>query len=42
MTENKFIAQLRHKTDSELESIVENREKYNDQAVNASIEILKE
>jgi len=42
MSENKFIEKFQHKTDSELEYILENKKNYNEQAVLASIQILKE
>jgi hypothetical protein len=42
MNENKFIEKFQHKTDSELEYILENKQSYNEQAVSASIQILKE
>ena len=42
MKENRFIEKFQYKTDSELDYIIENREKYNEQAINASIQILKE
>ncbi|MFL1013603.1 hypothetical protein [Flavisericum labens] len=42
MSENKFIEKFQHKTDSELEYILENKKSYNEQAVSASIQILKE
>ena len=41
MSENKYVEKFQNKTDSELEYILENKEKYNEQAVFASIEILK-
>jgi len=41
MNENKFIEKFQNKTDSELEYILENKKSYNEQAVFASIEILK-
>ena len=41
MNENKFIEKFQNKTDSELEYILENKKSYNEQAVSASIEILK-
>ncbi|NAY90604.1 hypothetical protein GTQ34_01620 [Muricauda sp. JGD-17] len=42
MSENRFIEKFQHKTDSELEYILENKKSYNEQAVAASIHILKE
>jgi len=42
MNENKFIEKFQLKTDSELEYILENKQSYNEQAVSASIQILKE
>ncbi|TRZ42206.1 hypothetical protein [Robertkochia solimangrovi] len=42
MSENRFIEKFQHKTDSELEYILENKNSYNEQAVAASIHILKE
>ncbi|MFL0354800.1 hypothetical protein [Xanthomarina sp. GH4-25] len=42
MNENKFIEKFQHKTDSDLENIIENKGSYNEQAVSASIHILKE
>ena len=42
MNENKFIEKFQNKTDSELEYILENKKSYNEQAVFASIQILKE
>ena len=41
MSENKFIEKFQNKTDSELEYILENKKSYNEQAVFASIQILK-
>jgi len=40
MNENKYIEKFQKKTDTELEFIIENKEKYNEEAVFASIEIL--
>ncbi|WP_445456450.1 hypothetical protein [Flavobacterium sp. HNIBRBA15423] len=42
MNENKFIEKFQNKTDSELEYILENKKSYNEQAISASIHILKE
>lgn len=42
MSENRFIEKFQHKTDSELEYIIENKKSYDEQAVAASIHILKE
>ena len=42
MNENKFIKKFQNKTDSELEHVLENKESYNEQAISASIQILKE
>ena len=42
MSQNKFIEKFQHKTDSELEYILENKKSYNEQAISASIHILKE
>ena len=42
MKENRFIEKFQHKTDSELEYILENKKSYNEQAVSASIQILKD
>ena len=42
MSENKFIEKFQHKTDSDLEYILENKQSYNEQAVSASIQLLKE
>ena len=42
MNENRFIEKFQHKTDSELEYILENKKSYNEQAIAASIHILKE
>jgi hypothetical protein len=42
MNENKFIEKFQHKTDSDLEYILENKQSYNEQAVSASIQLLKE
>lgn len=42
MSENRFIEKFQHKTDSELEYILENKKGYNEQAIAASIHILKE
>ena len=42
MNENRFIEKFQQKTDSELEYILENKKNYNEQAVSASIQILKE
>ena len=42
MSENKFIEKFQHKTDSELEYVLENKKSYNEKAVSASIQILKE
>ena len=42
MNENRFIDKFQQKTDSELEYILENKKNYNEQAVEASIHILKE
>ncbi|QXP78713.1 MULTISPECIES: hypothetical protein [Winogradskyella] len=42
MSENIFIEKFQHKTDSELEYILENKKNYNEQAIAASIHILKE
>jgi hypothetical protein len=42
MSQNRYIEKFKHKTDSELEYILEHRKKYNEQAISASIEILKE
>ena len=42
MRENRFIEKFQHKTDSELEYILENKKSYNEQAIAASIHILKE
>ncbi|MFG6686188.1 hypothetical protein ACGK9U_06375 [Mariniflexile sp. HNIBRBA6329] len=42
MNENKFIEKFQRKTDSELEYILENKKSYNEQAVSASIQILRE
>ena len=41
MNENKFIEKFQNKNDSELKYIIENKKSYNEQAVSASIEILK-
>ncbi len=41
MNENIYFTKFQSKTDSELEYILENKEKYNEQAVSASIQILK-
>lgn len=41
MSENKFLEKFQNKTSSDLEYILENTEKYNPQAVAASIEILE-
>jgi len=42
MSENIFIKKFQNKTDSELEYILENKQNYNEQAVSASIQILKD
>jgi len=42
MSQNRYIQKFKHKTDSELEYILEHRKKYNEQAISASIEILKQ
>lgn len=42
MSNNKYIEKFQSKTDSELEYILENKNNYNEQAVEASILILKE
>ncbi|WP_405384119.1 hypothetical protein [Maribacter sp. LLG6340-A2] len=42
MNENKFIEKFQTKTNSELEYILENKEKYNEKAISASIHILTE
>ncbi len=42
MSENRLIEKFQRKTDSELEYILENKKSYNEQAVAASIHILKE
>lgn len=42
MNENRFIKKFQHKTNSELEYILKNKKSYNEQAVDASINILKE
>ncbi len=42
MSDNRFIEKFQHKTDSELEYILENQKNYNEQAIVASIHILKE
>ncbi|RSK41321.1 hypothetical protein [Mangrovimonas spongiae] len=42
MSENRFIEKFQNKTDSELEYILENKKSYNEQAIAASIHILKE
>jgi hypothetical protein len=42
MNDNKYVEKFQNKTDAELEYILENNEKYNEQAVFASIEILKD
>jgi len=42
MNENKFIQKFQNKTDSELEYILDNKNSYNDQAISASIQILKD
>ncbi|WP_445712292.1 hypothetical protein [Flavobacterium sp.] len=42
MNENKYVEKFQNKTDSELEYILENKEKYNEQAIFASIQILKD
>ncbi|RKE90287.1 hypothetical protein [Ichthyenterobacterium magnum] len=41
MSENRFIEKFQHKTVSELEYILENKKSYNEQAIAASIQILK-
>ncbi|WP_108805521.1 hypothetical protein [Aquimarina sp. Aq107] len=42
MSKNKFIQKFQNKTNSELEYIIENKKNYNEQAVSASIQILKD
>ena len=42
MNENRYIEKFQTKTNSELEYILENKEKYNEKAVSASIQILTE
>ncbi len=42
MNENKYFKIFQNKSDSELEHILENKEKYNEHAVFASIQILKD
>lgn len=42
MNNNRFTNKFQHKTDSELEYILENKEEYNPEAITASIHILKE
>jgi hypothetical protein len=42
MNENRYIEKSQTKTNSELEYILENKEKYNEKAVSASIQILTE
>lgn len=41
MNENTYINTFQNKTDAELESLLKNKEKYNDQAILASAQILK-
>ena len=42
MNENKYLEKFQTKTNSDLEYILENKEKYNEKAVSASIQILTE
>tara|TARA_B110000908_G_C10223319_1_gene436537 strand:- start:1196 stop:1816 length:621 start_codon:yes stop_codon:yes gene_type:complete len=42
MNENRYIEKFQTKTNSELEYILENKEKYNEKAVSSSIQILTE
>ena len=42
MSENRFIEKFKNKTDSELENILNNKNKFDVKAVSASIHILKE
>ena len=42
MNKNNFIEKFQNKTDSELEYILENKKSYDEKAVSASIDILKE